>query len=336
MIGRYKHVFSVALVAVAVIGQRVVNQPVQAQSSPPIVCSYDPSTGVPNPLGMRTFITLMETEGTTEVTYEQLGTPVPGPVQAALTTERSLIFPNRSIDAVRQLLRNNSSYYQELVGFNDPDGFALVDATLICRAEAVASRPVTPRPTSSPPAARPAQRPSASEELPDLSGNSPSSNLPVIGDSSSSGNVPSGSSAPTFYDTIAGLTDGNYRYVSGPEAVDRFYSDQELLNRGGVLFIFSKTGDKIIGSYNYVDGESICVTGRVSGNTVSGQAYPYDGVAQELTEEFTTWGPATFLRVRRTRGDEGARYYSSATLELNDFSKINAGSVLPPSSCGAS
>ena len=335
MVGRYKHVFPVALVAATVFitGQDATNQLVQAQSSPPIVCSYDPSTGTPNPLGMRTFITLTETDGTTEAVYEQLGSIVPGPVNAVLTTERSLIFPNRAIDAVRQLLLNSPNYYRELVGFNDPEGFAPVNATLICRAEAVAAPPVAPRPSSPRPAAppetaRPTQRPAASDELPDLSGN-PGSSSPVFAD-----DAPRGSSTlPTFYDTIAGLTDGNYRYVSGPAAVERVYSDQELLNRGGVLFIFQKTGDEIIGSYSYIDGESICVTGRVSGNTVSGQAYPNDGTARDLAEDFVAWGPAPFLRVRRTRGDEGERYYGSATLELNDFSKINAGSVLPPGSC---
>lgn len=317
MIGSYKHVFSLALVTAAMTG--AVTQPSWAQSSPTIVCRYDPTTGIPNPLGMRTFITLTETDGSTEVAYEQLGSFVPGPVEAVLTAERALIFPNMAIDRVRQLLLTNATYYRELVGFNDPDGFAPVNDTLICRAEAVTSPP--------------AERPVA--ELPDLGGGArPRSELPDLG-----GNAPRSRPSPddtpaptTFYGTIAGLADGNYRYVSGP-AEARAYSDQELLSRGGVLFVFRKTGDRVIGSYSYVDGEAICVTGRVSGNTVAGQAYPANGVARDLAEEFAAWGPATFLRVRRTRGDAGERYYSSATLELNDFSQINAGSSLPPSRC---
>ncbi|MEM9267167.1 MAG: hypothetical protein AAGA46_16750 [Cyanobacteria bacterium P01_F01_bin.13] len=303
---------------------QTVNQPLQAQpAEPKIVCSYDPTTGVPNPLGMRTFITLTESDGSTEVTYEQLGSFVPGPVEAVLASERSLLFPNQSIDRVRQLLLTNDTYYRELVGFDDPEGFATINSTLICRAETVASRPVT----------RP--RPSASEELPDLSGDPPRAELPDLSNPAPggfAGDPANVATPPTFYDTIAGLADGNYRYVSG-SAEDRVYSEQELLSRGGVLFVFRKTGDEIIGSYGYIDGEAICVKGRVSGNTVSGQAYPYDGVANVLAEEFSFWGPATFLRVRRTRGDVGSRYYGSATLELNDFSKINAGSSLPPSSC---
>ncbi|MEA5465440.1 hypothetical protein [Leptothoe sp. PORK10 BA2] len=320
-----------------ITGQDAVNRPVQAQSSPPIVCNYDPNTGTPNPLGMRAFITLTETEGTTEVLYEQFGSVVPGPAEAVLTTERALTFPNQSIDAVRQLLLNSPDYYQALVGFTDPDGFAAVDATLICQAEAVTNQPFTPRPTTtpSPSTSQPRQGPSATAELPDLGGN-PRADLPVLGNGTT-GEAASGGeeedTTPTFYDTIAGLADGNYRYVSGPAEVARVYSNQELLNRGGVLFIFRKTGDEIIGSYGYIDGEAICVTGRVSGNTISGQAYPNDGVASDLGENFTAWGPARFLRVRRTLGDEGDRYYSSAILELNDFSRINAGSSLPPSSC---
>lgn len=323
MVGRHQHVFPLALVAAVttITGHDAVNQPLQAQPSPTIICRYDPSTGIPNPLGMRTFITMTEANGSTEVAYEQLGTFVPGPVEAVLTTERALIFPDRSIDRVRQLLLTDATYYRELVGFDDPDGFAAVNDTLICRAEAVASRP----------AASSLERSSASAELPDLGGDIPRSDLPVLGGETPRG-AGDGATPPTFYDTIAGLADGNYRYISGP-ADARAYSDQELRSRGGVLFVFRKTDDEIIGSYSYIDGESICVTGRVSGNTISGQAYPDDGIARDLAENFTFWGPATFLRVRRTRGDEGGRYYSSATLELNDFSKINAGSSLPPSSC---
>lgn len=320
MVANNKYVFSVALVAAiaTVIGKDAVNQPLQAQPSPTIVCNYDPSTGAPNPLGMRAFVTLTETNGTTEVIYEQLGSFVPGPVEAVLTSQRSLLFPNQSIDSVRQLLLNTTTYYRELVGFDDPDGFAPINDTLICRAETVASPSI--------------ERPSATTELPNLG--EPRSELP---DLSGPGSVPDQTAAdistpPTFYDTIAGLADGNYRYVSGP-AEERIYSDQELLSRGGVLFVFRKTRDEITGAYSYIDGESICVTGRASGNTVSGQAYPDNGVARDLGEEFAFWGPATFLRVRRTQGDAGNRYYASATLELNDFSRINAGSSLPPSRC---
>ena len=342
MVGRYRHVFPLALLTAvaAITGEGAINQPLQAQTSPTIICRYDPSTGAPNPLGMRSFITLIETDGTTEVVDEQLGSLVPGPVEAVLTTERTLIFPNRPIDSVRQLLLSENNYYQELVGFDDPDGFAAVNTTRICQAETVASLPVS-RPATSPetrPATRsepqlevqPEPRPAASAELPDLS--SSRSDLPDLGQRPVASDS-STDSSPTVYDTVAGLADGNYRYVSGP-AEDRVYSAQELLSRGGVLFIFRKTGDELMGSYSYIDGASICVTGRVSGNTVSGQAYPYDGGARDLTEEFAAWGPAAFLRVRRTQGTEGERYYNSAILELSDFSQINAGSSLPPSSCG--
>lgn len=310
-----KRIFPLVLVA-AVAAVEAVRQPLQAQTGPAIVCSYDPSAGAPNPLGMRTFITLTEANGATEVVYEQFGSPVPGPVEAIFTTERSLTFPNRAIDQVRQLLLNNPTYYRELVGFSDPDGFAPVNDTLICRAEAVASPPPV-RPTA---------------ELPDLGGNAPRADLPDLGAPVPNRPATEAPSTPaTFYGTIAGLPDGNYRYISGP-ADDRFYSDQELVSRGGVLFVFRKTGDELIGSYSYIDGESACVVGRVSGNTVTGQVYP-DGVVRDLAEEFAFWGPATFLRVRRTQSNEGARYYGSAVLELNDFSKINAGSSLPPSNC---
>ncbi|MEM9805198.1 MAG: hypothetical protein AAF959_07945 [Cyanobacteria bacterium P01_D01_bin.56] len=319
MVGRCKLVFPFAtVVAVAgIVGNDAIYQPLQAQPGPTIVCSYDPSTGSPNPLGMRASITMMETNGTTEVTYEQFGSFVPGPVEAVLTTERTLIFPDRSIDQTRQVLLNSGTYYRELVGFDDPEGFAPVNNTLVCRAEAVAS-PSVPRTTA---------------ELPEFGTTSPREELPNLGDPlPNSGTPNSSNAAPALYDTVAALADGNYRYVSG-SADERAYSDQELLSRGGVLFVFRKTGEELIGSYSYIDGKSICVTGRISGNTVTGQAYPGDGTARDLAEEFSFWGPATFLQVRRTQGSEGSRYYGSAILELNDFSRINAGSSLPPSSC---
>ncbi|MGD1950124.1 MAG: hypothetical protein ACFB14_10815 [Leptolyngbyaceae cyanobacterium] len=322
MVGFHRQVLPLTLIATiaTVMGKDAVNQPLQAQPSPTIVCNYDPSTGAPNPLGMRAFITLKEADGTTEVLYEQLGSRVPGPAEAVLTVERSLLFPNYSIDRVRQLMLTNATYYRELVGFDDPEGFAAVNSTLICRAETVTAPPEPRSPVST--------------ELPDLGGSSPRADLPNLENPVSPTNGSADvSTPPTFYETIAGLADGNYRYVSG-SAEERAYSDQELLNRGGVLFIFNKTGDEIIGDYSYINGEAICVSGRVSGNTVSGQAYPYDGPARDLDEEFTVWGPATFLRVRRTRGDENNRFYASVTLELNDFSRINAGSSLPPSRCG--
>ena len=317
MVSRYRHVFLLVLAAVIVAtGYGALNHPLQAQPSPTIVCSYDPSTGIPNPLGMRTFITLTETNGTTEVVYQQLGTFVPGPVEAIFTSERALIFPNRSVDMARQLLLSDASYYQELVGFDESDGFAPINDTLICRAEAVVSPP---------------SRVGPSAELPDLGGAAPRPELPNLGTDLPSRPV-DGSTPATFYETIAGLADGNYRYVSGP-ADERTYSDSDLISRGGVLFVFRKTGDELIGTYSYIDGEAICVTGRISGNTVSGQAYPDAGTARDLAETFSVWGPAPFLRVRHTRGSGGGRYYASATLELNDFSRINAGSSLPPGSC---
>lgn len=327
MVGRYRLVFPLTLVATlaAMVSHGATYQPLWAQPSPTIVCSYDPSTGAANPLGMRTFITMTETGGTTEVSYEQLGSFVPGPVEAVLTNKRALIFPNTSIDEARQLLLNTDQYYQELVGFNDPEGFGPVNNTLVCRASAVAAPPV-PRST-------------AAAELPDLGGNTTREELPNLGGPIVGGPIPTGSptsqadAAPTtFYSTIAGLADGNYRYVSGP-ADERAYSDQELLNRGGVLFVFSKQGNAVIGNYSYIDGDSICVTGRVSGNTITGQAYPADGMVNDLETDVAFWGPATFLQVRRPQGDDGQRYYGSATLELNDFSRINAGGSLPPSTC---
>ncbi len=101
-----------------------------AASSNSRVCQYNPESGKPNPLGMRAYITLTEDEGSTIVTYEQFPSTVDENI--TLTTKRELTFHDTPLDTARVILLQNKNYYSELVGYDDPDGFAPVNEVLTC------------------------------------------------------------------------------------------------------------------------------------------------------------------------------------------------------------
>lgn len=138
---------------------------------------------------------------------------------------------------------------------------------------------------------------------------------------------------------LANLPDGNYRYISGI-AEDRAYSDEELRQRGGSLFILKKEGNQITGDLLPRIGlPGICVAGTANGNTVVGAAYPYDTTdtlqdsARYIGETYEPYGSGA-LQIRRTQTQGSGLYYADAVLDLSSFSMINAGSSLPPSRCG--
>jgi len=101
-----------------------------AASSSSRVCQYNPESGKPNPLGMRAYITITEDEGSTIVTYEQFPSTVDENI--TLTTKRELTFHDTPLDTARVILLQNKNYYSELVGYDDPDGFAPVNQVLTC------------------------------------------------------------------------------------------------------------------------------------------------------------------------------------------------------------
>jgi len=104
-----------------------------AASSSSRVCQYNPESGKPNPLGMRSYITITEDEGSTIVTYEQFPSNVDENV--TLTTKRELTFHDTPLDTARVILLQNKNYYSELVGYDDPEGFAPVNEVLTCESK---------------------------------------------------------------------------------------------------------------------------------------------------------------------------------------------------------
>ncbi|MEM8806737.1 MAG: hypothetical protein AAGF01_11975 [Cyanobacteria bacterium P01_G01_bin.38] len=271
---------------------------------PSVTCAYDPDSGLANPLGMRSYIRLQEVSGNTNVIFDQFPSNVAGPRAATIAFQRVLTFYDLGVSDARQLLLSNPTYYNELVGYDAPDGFGPVNNVLACRVADAAT-----------------------------TGELSTGELPTLEAVPTPQPPPANTSTPiTPYDTIASLPDGNYRYWSG-QSEFRVVGNQELLDRGGALFVFHKTGNAVTGAFSYVDNEAICVSGRVSGNTISGQAYPYSSEVRDLAESFEPWGPAGFLQVRRAQTVETGDFYDSAILNLNDFSRINAGAVLPPERC---
>lgn len=142
---------------------------------------------------------------------------------------------------------------------------------------------------------------------------------------------------------IGGPTDRQFTIESLPDANYRFCSDRaEGIDRvSGVCFRFRKRGDEIVGDYYYpYEGSSLCVTGRVNNNTVSGQAVERlsgnRSASADLPEDaFTAWRQESFLKVRyaeQLSAPERIRY-RSLLLNLNDFYQYNAGPVVPPQSC---
>jgi hypothetical protein len=142
--------------------------------------------------------------------------------------------------------------------------------------------------------------------------------------------------------TLASRPDGNYRYLAG-DAEFRTYTDAELQQQGGSIFVFKKEGNNITGNLLPRIGQpGMCLMGIVSGNTVTGLAYPYSsttGTAIEgidnsdnNSEALQAYGSA-FVVNRSERTEAGRLFYSSSVLDLSNFSMINAGVSLPPSGC---
>jgi hypothetical protein len=261
---------------------------------PTMTCAYDPNSGRENPLGMRAFITAIEQDGNTTFRFDQFPSPIGNGAPATIASRRELTFYGVGIEPARTLLLDNPSYYSELVGYSDNEGFAIVNEVLSCQTSAASSM---------------------------QSRDMQASNTTVSPISPAAA-------------TISSLPDGVYRYWSGPlTSPNSSVSDEELLRSGGTLFLFRKTGSQVVGSFSYIDGEAICVSGQATGNTIAGIAVLYQGSTSNLEDTFTSWGASNALQVRQGQQVGSYNQYNSALLDLNGFNRINAGLRLPPERC---
>ncbi len=138
---------------------------------------------------------------------------------------------------------------------------------------------------------------------------------------------------------VADLPDGTYRFWSGNTRDSATnITDEELLKQGGILYIFSKTGNRAIGNISPIDAEAgACVEGILGGNTVSGFATTYQALKEfNKGDSFEPLGtvPDGALKVRRGAkvGNDRIRF-ASALLNLNGYSKIGLGKNQAPTSC---
>lgn len=297
-----------------------------------------------------------------------------GPAVVVVAPKREITLENTSLEAAKQVLLENPEYYNDLIGYPSANGFATVNNSLTCWSNDIAgeappeqaalpvrqvpatSAPIAPRDVPDNPAVAPAvediNNPRLLEEAaPASAATAPGTQAPVTPAPVTPAPVTQAPATTTAPATpapatpvaaasprqnpinIAQLPDGNYRLWNG-QAQGATVSDDQLLEAGGALFIFNKTGDRITGNFAYIDSDSsYCVFGQGNNSTVSGFAYPYTDEAMDLGETFRNLGPTEILRVRRTRVVNNQPFYSSALLDLSSFQPINLGPVLPPTSC---
>lgn len=124
--------------------------------------------------------------------------------------------------------------------------------------------------------------------------------------------------------SIAELPDGTYSYWSGKAtSPDRKMTNDALLKAGGVLYIFTKKSNKITGSFAPIDDQSICVEGNIEGNSLTGMAYPEDGLGSTSTK-LISWHPSRYLQVGAWEPTKAAKlgHYRQAKLDLTAFSPV--------------
>jgi hypothetical protein len=139
------------LVASSLVG---LAAPSFAQSAPSsngeITCAYDPSIGRPNPLGMRSFVSILAKGDTVTFKYEQFPSPVSvRPEQrATIAQTRQLTFYQTNLEKARTLMLTTPKYFDELVGYSDPYGFKPINDVLVCRS---GGKPIASPGTETPP-----------------------------------------------------------------------------------------------------------------------------------------------------------------------------------------
>ena len=300
-------------------------------------CTYSPMSSEPNPLGQRAFITVTEVAGTSTFRYEQFsavsGVPSSAssgpsrsfdlrqydarnyPSVADVAATRSITFYDTPLSVARRQLASDPSQYAELLGRtpNDPivlQGFGSVDRLLACQevGSSIASvSEITSRRFGTPFAInREIETPSRALSF--------TIRTPV---------AQPNSQQPK---TIAGLPDGNYRFVSSiSSGSGGGFINGEALESGDRRFTFRKSGSLVTGNFAYLDsGENACVSGVLQGNTVVGEAYTNSFGTNVLGRTYL--GPGLSLQLSDSGGE-------NAVLSLSGFSRVNAGKVAPPTSC---
>ncbi|MEO0770900.1 MAG: hypothetical protein AAFY72_16010, partial [Cyanobacteria bacterium J06649_4] len=257
-------------------------------SEPTVICLYAADMGEIDPLGNQGFITAREVGGSTEFSFVSAfqhldidSAAEPLDRRVLIRSSNTLIFSGMSLDEAQSQLFTGDISYYN----------------------SLLGRPVDAEVTD--------------EERMIVNENLDCSELTAAAPEDPS--VPDGPTPNPDLD-LSGLPDGNYRVVSASFPV-RTVTDNELLEAGGAIFLFRKVGNRVTGTFGYIDQEGgSCVDGTLSGDRVTGDAYGYSDTIRS----------GVFLML----GEEvGENRYPDSALDLSSFSRINAGTRLPVTSC---
>ncbi len=102
------------------------------KAEPTQICQYDPTLGVPNPLGMRNYLTITEEDGDTTFVFEQFPAEIgDDEISVTFAATHRMTFYETGVEEARSLMLQHPYYYSNLTGYQDP-GFDLVNAVITC------------------------------------------------------------------------------------------------------------------------------------------------------------------------------------------------------------
>lgn len=147
------------------------------------------------------------------------------------------------------------------------------------------------------------------------------------------------------------LSDGNYRFCSEPQ------SNGSLFEESGYCFRFRKTGDRVVGTYFAapMGEQNMCVTGVLNQNIVTGTGLEHwyawsEPVSLDSFPLQPIWDSPEIggghMLANNPRIVNSGNYgsddhwafiqYGSVQLNLDEFYRYTAGTVLPPEHCSRS
>ena len=136
---------------------------------------------------------------------------------------------------------------------------------------------------------------------------------------------------PTPTKAIADLPNGSYRFWNGAPSSN--VTDQQIL-AGALTFLFTKEGDRIVGIFARPNETAMCITGKVTGNKISGVVNPAGRLFSDpKTMQNKPYDPKGSMRLGRweDKGNRGS--FSPSSLDLTGFNRINLGTRSAPSIC---
>ncbi|WP_141242136.1 hypothetical protein [Leptolyngbya sp. BC1307] len=258
---------------------------------PTTVCAFDPSSGAINPLGMRAFITVSEVEGNSVFLFEQFPSFVSSGVSSGQAGG-----PPIDVDIASErtltIYETPIAEARQLVVNNPPYYAALIGLEDI-------------------------------DQVMGENGFGPVNDTLTCQTAGGTATNPMPAGP-----TLADLPDGNYRMTTA-EYPNRIVSDEELLASGGYLFVFQKAGNSVTGNFGHIDHEEgACITGTVSGNTITGQAYTDDRPTTIEGQTYLDPGGHLLLGEKATNVR-----YDGSVMNVTGLSRINAGTRLPVTDC---